>query len=164
MSDTQESRKNSATPQNIWDAAASISHSASYFLARHVKTNRDEDSIDAAPVGAIKLRPGIGQPSKTKVLVRLRALARLDNHAAVYEEGAEVKFSEPHEYSESDLQDFATEYVLPFLIPYVEVGLERICYTLRETPPNFPLYIIKGTMYINESATGWDEDLDDDES
>ena len=75
-----------------------------------------------------------------------------------------MKFSEPHEYSESDLQDFATEYVLPFLIPYVEVGLERICYTLRETPPNFPLYIIKGTMYINESATGWDEDLDDDES
>jgi hypothetical protein len=164
-SSTAEQRT-SAEPHEIWEAATSMSHAASYFLARHVKDEREDDSIDNAPVGTIRLQPSLGRSSKAMVGIRLRAHARLESHIAIYEEGAVVNFDDTELFNEEDLQSFATEYVLPFLMPYVEAGLERICFTLKQPPPEFPLYIVNGRMYLNESAIGWgpdpeDESLDD---
>lgn len=162
-SNTAERRK-SAEPHEIWDAATSMSHAATYFLARHVKNDSEDDSIDKAPVGTVRLQPSLGRSSKAMLGIRMRAHARLESHVAIYEEGAVVNFSDTELFDEDDLQRFATEYVLPFLMPYVEAGLERICFTLKQSPPEFPLYIVNGRMYLNESAVGWGPDPEDEAS
>ncbi|WP_454791693.1 hypothetical protein [Mycolicibacterium lutetiense] len=159
MSDTDEAVR---SPEEIWRSASGITHETSYALAR-IRPKRDSSASgegDAAaksqPEGRVRIAASIDETSDSARLgIKLRARVQFARHIVTYEETAEVHFEEPVELTQEEIQAFGNHYMLPFLLPYVEAGLDQMCGQVNLPAAVFPMFVIKGQLYVN--------DLDEDE-
>ena len=98
----------------------------------------DEDSFGLTPL--------VVEYGPTSILIVLRAEGRFEHRLVRFEEAAQIKFDEEVNLSDDEVKAFGADYILPFLLPYVESGFARLCAEVGETPPEFP-FTVKGRLY-----------------
>lgn len=149
-------------PGEIWDKTTSIDHHTFVAVARAYRADRD-DAPNDNDTGGIALTPYIGQNKGDWFVISLKASSKLPGHLVEFEEAAQVVLDTDLQLTFDELREFGSEYVLPFLLPYVESGFTRMCREVDERPPRFPFITMQGMLLKHPAFSEASEAGDDEE-
>ncbi|MGV9479474.1 hypothetical protein [Gordonia aichiensis] len=129
----------------VWDSVTSVDHHT--FIATARGYRRDgSDAPSGEDINTITLTPYIGENEGEWFVISLKASAKLPNYFVEFEEAARITLDADLQLGFEELQEFGSEYVLPFLLPYVESGFTRMCREVDERPPRFPFIVMQGSL------------------
>lgn len=137
------------TPEEIWARCSNLQHRTFLALARKA---RDDEESEGEGEARFDLTPIVGDIEPATITFVLRATGRFQEHYVRFEEAAIVKFEEETTLSTDEVQSFGSTYIVPFLLPFVEVGFARMCSEVREKAPRFPFVVVSGRVFADDKA------------
>lgn len=140
--------------EDIWEHTESVDHRTVYAFAKRI--GKKDDATDKS----LQLWPALQDSGKPDaLLVMLRAEAQIDGYTVQYEEAAVVHLAEELALTTDQAQRFSAEYILPYLLPYVESGIAAMCARVNVTAPAFPLFTFGGNLYsFKPDVDPWPKD------
>ncbi|RIT32692.1 hypothetical protein D2E76_23045 [Mycobacteroides abscessus] len=151
---TSESENRPLTAEDIWEQTQGVDHRTAHALARRIGT---KDEPGDKPLQLTPVLQDSGKPDM--LVVMLRGEAQIDSHIIEYEEAAVIQLVEELTLSKDQVQQFGAEYILPYLLPYVESGIAAMCARVNVSAPAFPLFTFGGDLYsFKPDVDPWPKD------
>lgn len=128
----------------------------------------DEDQFDAglATASDVELEPSLSSQADDHIEFRLLGRVVSESTEFEYEAGVRFELREPAtEYSEDVAFDFGSKYAVPYLMPYVQLGLDVLYAQAGIARVKFPLVVFDGALFTlvsDDDDDGENENEDDD--